>query len=194
MDNIRLWTIQPVEVYEELTKTGRFICNPALSDNIAEPMFDDAYKWLDKQMEKRVGSKPKGVTYPIWAWHTFNWKHKKPDLRMSGYANRGEKLVAIEIEIPDREVLLTDFDSWGFVLNKWFLSSGNTEEECDKDEEEYKALPKNKQKKALEKSWENIFDLGPFCNDWTWRGRYIQATFWELKMEYVKKVQFFTAK
>lgn len=45
--------------------------------------FKNAYDWLVVKMEERI-SKLNGVNYPVWAWHTRDWKHKKPDLRESG--------------------------------------------------------------------------------------------------------------
>ena len=44
--------------------------------------FDEAYKWIALQMEKRVGPPPEGVKFPVWAWYMQNGKHKKPDLRI----------------------------------------------------------------------------------------------------------------
>ena len=54
-------------------------------------------------------------------------------------------------------------------------------------------LTEKDQKAFLSKNWEKIFDIEPFENDWTRRGTDIQATFWELKKEYVQDVRFFTA-
>lgn len=191
---MRVWSVQPIEVYNKFIKDGYLICDPALSENIAEPCFLQAYNWLVKQMEEKIGKRPEGVTYPIWAWHTREWKHKKPDLRLSGYMARGEKAVLLELEIPDNEIVLSDFDAWHFVLNRWYLSGALNEEDCDRDEAMFETLPSAEKEQTLHKSWKRVFDTTPFNNDWTCRGRYIQATFWVLKSEYVKKVQFFTAK
>jgi hypothetical protein len=48
---------------------------------------------------------PNGIKYPIWAW--FQWsseKHRKPDLRCSGFGNKGEKMVRLTIDVNDKEV------------------------------------------------------------------------------------------
>ena len=83
-----------------------------------EPVFVEKYKWLIDQMEKRIGPAPDGVSYPVWAWYIQSWKHKKPDLRIERWANGpgNEQYVCIEVELPDDQVLLSDFDAWCILL------------------------------------------------------------------------------
>lgn len=191
---MRLWTMQPVEVYDILMRDGIFICNPA---KVPEPSFIDRYGWLVKKLNEK-DLKPVHVDYPIWSWYRFNGKEKKPDLRHSCYGCRGDKMVCIELDVPDEKVLLSDFDLWHFPLNDWWLDNcfhdGYGEEEYDRNHEWFKSLYKEEQRKEKEKSWEQIFNIEPFESDWISRGKYVQAVFWELKMEYVKKVQYFTAR
>ena len=43
-----------------------------------------------------------------------------------------------------------------------------------------------------QKSWEKIFDVfPPFKNEWKNQGKYIQATFWELRLDQVVAVRHF---
>ncbi len=191
---MRLWTMQPVEVYDILLKDGVFRCDPS---KIPEPSFVDAYGWLIDQLEKR-DKRPDNVQLPTWAWFRFNKKEKKPDLRHSCYGARGEKMVCLEIEISDEKVLLSDFDLWHFPLNNWWLDNcfvpDYTEEMYDKSHEWFDGLDKEQQQIEKEKSWHQIFNIEPFENDWIARGNYVQAIFWELRLENVKKVQYFTAR
>ena len=191
---MKLWTIQPVEVYEILMRDGLFTCDPKKA---SEPTFFDAYNWLVKKLEEKY-PKPKNVQYPIWAWFRFNSKEKKPDLRHSCYGPRGEKMVCLELEVPDEKVLLSDFDLWHFPLNNWWLDDcfhdGYYEEDYDKNHKWFKSLSEDEQRKEKEKSWEQIFNIEPYENDWISRGKYVQAVFWVLKKEYVKKAKRFTAR
>ena len=187
---MKLWTMQPVEVYDILKRDGIFICDKEKADNIE---FLEAYDWLNKYLEKK-DPKPGNVEYPIWAWFRFNSMEKKPDLRHSCYGRRGQKMVCIEVEIPDEKVLLSDYDNWHYVLNKCWLDDSMCEEEWDELHDWFDALPLPKQDEIREKSWEKIFDTTIWENEWRSNGKYIQAIFWELKMENVKKVQFFTAR
>ena len=192
---MRLWTMQPIEVYEVLMRDGVFRCNP---EKVGEPSFLDRYGWMNKRLNEK-DEKPDGVEYPIWAWYRFNSKENKPDLRHSCYGTRGEKMVCLELEITDEKVLLTDFDLWHFVLNDWWLdpelfNDVYVEEDYDRNQKWFKGLSKERQREEKEKSWDIILNIEPFDSDWISRGKYVQAVFWELKMEYVKKVQFFTAR
>lgn len=192
---MRLWTMQPVEVYDILMKDGVFRCDP---EKVGEPSFIDRYGWMNEKLNEK-DTKPDDVEYPIWAWFRFNSKEKKPDLRHSCYGPRGEKMVCLELEVPDEKVLLTDFDLWHFVLNDWWLDTsmfkyGFTEEEYDLNQKWFKWLSEDEQRREKEKSWEMVLNIEPFESDWIARGQYVQAVFWELKKEYVRKVQYFTAR
>ena len=191
---MKLWTMQPVEVYEELLRNGTFTCDPA---KVCEPSFLDRYGWMNNKLNKK-DPKPENIQYPIWAWYRFNSKEKKPDLRHSCYGVHGDKMVCLELEVPDEKVLLTDFDLWHFVLNDWWLDQcfydEYSEDEYDRNHAIFNALSEEEQRTEKEKSWEQILNIEPYENDWIARGQYVQAVFWELKKEYVKKVQFFTAR
>ena len=186
-----LWTVQPVEVYEKILKTGRYVCDGRKTDKF----FRDRYKCRSKVCPWWGRGPPKNVTYPVWAWHTRDFKRKKPDLRYSEYGRHGDKMVCLTIEVPDKDVLLTDFDAWHFVLNKWYLNTDCWDEETyDKDHEWLDSLSQEERDRVIEESWKGIYNLDPKETDWCARGKWIQATFWELKKEYIKKVQFFTVK
>lgn len=189
---MRLWTIQPEEVYNIVINNGVFRCDP--NHNDVEHFFKNSYEWLVKEMEKRIGKKPDNIIFPIWAWHTRYGKHKKPDLRQTGYGLKGKEYILIEIEVPDNQVVLTDYDAWHYVLNDWYLGASTCEEEYDKESEWLDSLDHNTIEIEKKKSWQRIFDISPFQNNWVSRGQFIQATFWELKKEYIINARKFTAR
>ena len=61
---MKLWTIQPIEFYSEIINNGEIFC----TKKYADLDFKEAYKWIIKQMEIRIGKRPKRDIYPIWAW------------------------------------------------------------------------------------------------------------------------------
>ena len=189
---MRLWTIQPVCVVDTLNSEGVFRCNTNLSENYKD--FHDAYLWLANEMDKRNILHPKDLKLPLWAWHTRNWEHKKPDFRTSGLGCRGERYACIEFEIPDNDVLLSDYENWHYVLNKCWLDNSKNEDDWDRLHEWFDRLPYNRQEKLMVESWQKIFDVTPYHDDWISRGAYIQATFWELRKDMVRNVKYFTAK
>ncbi len=187
-----LWTIQPETVWQILIRDGIYRCDPKNSECLAGDMdFISSYDWMVEQMERRVGKRPEGVVYPVWAWHTYGWKHKKPDLRTHCFRGMQGIHACIEIDIPDETVLLSDEENWHYVLNAWFFSAAKSEKDYDRAEVAYNAIPENEKRKMKEASWERIFDVNPIETEWYRQGCYVQATFWELKLSQVKKVKWF---
>ncbi len=127
--------------------------------------------------EKKRIEPPDGVTYPVWAWYMQNGKHSKPDLRSERWecGPGDEQYTCIEIEIPDDQVLLSDFNAWCIILNNGLITK--TEEEYDRLDMYFESLPPDEQKSFKENNWERVFDLTPSKNKWATRGSWIQATF-----------------
>lgn len=97
----------------------------------------------------------------------------------------------MEIDIPEEKVVLTDFDAWSIILLNGLLSKSKAED--NRIDREYAKLPENEKKDYRDKNWEGAFDLTPYKSNWMRRGESIQATFWELRREDIRKVRFFTS-
>lgn len=189
---MRVWTIQPPEVVDILNNEGVFRCDEELSVNYAD--FYDAYNWLVNEMDNKGIVHPEGATLPMWAWHTRAWKNKKPDLRNAGLGEKGKKSVCLELEIPDEEVLLSDFTAWHYVLNNMWFDDSEDEDEWKKLILWYDSLEVEERDRLRRESWQRIFDVSPAKTDWYSRGEYVQATFWEIRKEMVKDIHYFTAR
>lgn len=87
---------------------------------------------MDGKAGRRVGEPPVGVIYPIWAWHTLDWQHEKPDFRGTEFRSYRGKHVCIEIEISEDKVLLSDEVEWHFVLNDIYTPSVQNQKELDR--------------------------------------------------------------
>ena len=186
---MRLWTVQPREVYELVTSAGVYRCDGAKSELAAEFDFEKPYRWMAAQMAKRMGPPPEGVEFPVWAWHTMNGKHRRPDMRWSEFHDEKRPFVLMEVEILDKDVLLSDEELWHFVLNDLYLCNAANKAEADAAKETFDALPEAEQGDVKEKSWERIFSVSPpVDNGWMRAGCFIQATFWELRKEQIVKV------
>jgi len=191
---MRLVTIQDKAAYDDLCAKGVLRCKPELAEWLHTSEFRAAYNWLAGQMKLHVGKPPKGVSYPIWAWYMLDGKPAKADLRRTEFNNyRGEHYI-LTIEVPDKQVLLSDEENWHYVLNNWFFSEAKSEVNYDRLKARFNALPSHEKQKAKKKSWEKIFDVTPFANDWYRRGYYVQATFWELRNEQVITAKKFIGK
>lgn len=179
---LRLWTIQPREVYENWRPKGVFRSD---ADRV-DPDFRRPYQWLADQMQARLPAAPVGCRFPIWAWfqaHSAN--RPRPDLRTSGFLRRGKQAVLLTLKVEEQLVLLSDFDLWHYVLNDWYLPP-------DANMREAGATTV----KQRQDSWMRIFDLDfqpPGIADPP-EQKILQATFWELATSQVVHCQPFTAR
>lgn len=187
---MRVWTCQPEEALRVLLKNGSYRTDPDKAD-LEEP-FRRAYGWLTEQMEKRIGKRPDGVTYPIWAFAVCEGKRQAPDL--DGFAVPGTRMVLMELEIPEKDLVLSDFDTWHYVLNDWYYIRCQNKEEWDRKDKEFDALPPQVQRQKKTASWQAVFDTELRDNgEYDINGFQVQATFWEIKKEQLIKVTPFIA-
>jgi hypothetical protein len=193
---MRLWTIQTVAAWETLQTTGMLRADPRLAD----PDFAAAYRWMVKQMRQRLPRPSFAATVPLWAWYQWEGTHRpRPDLRSRSHMPAGQRAVRIEFELDDDRVLLSDFDLWHIVLNNWYIARSEAEYEAFEarlDAQEDPLAPDAALQREIRDSWPRIFDL-----DWNdpyfaidARHRPIQATFWELPLDAVRKADFFTGR
>ena len=105
---MKLWTIQTKEFYDVLQKNGVVYCD---RESCFCKEYREMYDWMANEMRKYIGnpSNPE-VRYPIWAWYQYTSRKKpKPPVSSKMLASDQEEGVILEIEIPDNEVLLSDF-------------------------------------------------------------------------------------
>lgn len=129
------WTIQTKAKWNQAQKLGYLVGEFSFIDED----YKEPYHWMMAQMKKRIPHY--GGEYPVWLWT------ERPDLRESGYLERGEQGVLLKIELHFNTVLLSDFQAWHMVLNNSYMSL----EEVTEDE----VYPLEE----IRKSWELIFEL-----------------------------------
>ena len=197
---MRLWTAQGIAIYKQLQNEGIAYCTKPNTDY---PVFMRAYHWMAEQMRQRIGEPPiAGIEFSMWAWYQYNSAKDKKPPRSPLYVSEGVSAF-IEIEIPDNQVLLSDFSSWHSPLNEGPLNDWKRIfKETDRLDKEagrllsFDEYPSNIQK-DIEKSWEGVFDLDTRNKDLGRthkRNRSIQATFWALKPEHIISVEFLERK
>lgn len=206
-----LWTLQHPAVWEQLEREGVYAVS---ADRIGFPEANDnawnhshhAYQWLAAQMKQRVGPSPDGVQFPVWAWYKQQGRPDgKPDMREYGYYD-DRPCVRMKLDVPDWEVLLTDFDDWHHALNYSYLPSDEADSErfdawieslgvvwrdisdWSKRGPEYDVV-----RAEVEASWERMIGVRHVDERWhlPWKKRCIQATFWVLRREYVLSAERF---
>lgn len=188
---VKLWTIQDEKGWNELQNKGILIpnLNYVLTD------FKQGYDWMKDQMNKRLGKPKNEDQYPIWAWYQhFDSNKKKPDLRKAGHLPRGTTGYRIEIEKECKDILLSDFVLWHWPLCYRDYIASSKKEAIEFEEKTEKLIEIEKEK--IEKSWEKIFEMDFDLDYYTlpFEEKKIQATFWELKLNDIIKVDKFIAK
>ncbi|CAM3117557.1 DUF3841 domain-containing protein [Lactiplantibacillus plajomi] len=182
---MRLWTIQPYSVYQQLRRNGYFFCNPQQSENLQSSDFVTAYDWMIVKMKAKIGQPPEGVTTPLWGWYRINYENRHPDFR---HQRDYDDEVCLELDIPANQVLLSDFESWHFVLNDWYKSPATDDQTWTQLDHWFDALPPSQQQQIKRQSWQSIFDITPRTGDWTKNGDTVQACFWSINANQVQKI------
>ena len=193
-----VWTIQPLAVLDIIEKTGVFRCDTSKSSYAQDPDWTPHFKWMVSKMDERDIHHPEGVEFPVWAWYRIGWDHPKPDLRKPIYGYEGEMLCRIELEIPDNEVLLSDFEDWYLVCHYECVIHAEDDEEYARIEEWYKGLPVSEEgvkiyDEITEISWDLIFDIDYEKNEML-IGRVVQAAFWEIRKDMIRDVKIFRSR
>lgn len=197
---ITLWTIQRPEAVRLLEKNGTLIT----ASNKVHADDRSPYQWMALQMRRRIGDPGDKSTLPLWAWHTYRDDSPRPDLRSTGHLPRGERAARIEFAVAPSNVLLSDFMLWHHVLGYWNIPKSAKDErefsralrECGLGSCNTRPLPNRELDERLKASWVRIFEIGKmFTREGSVRaGQSIQATLWELQLDSVKKIEWFTAR
>lgn len=182
-DKVKLWTRQHKNVLDELEKYGVYRVK---KEYILEKMdtisnyYLNLYEWYGRNAAKIV-PRPEGAIYPIWL-STSSEMMLQPT----------EDTIILEIEVDRKDVIYTDVNKWGYVVNYFYLPIDPEDEEIHNkelkkfgisdesslimsDKGNFYPLLKNK----IIKSWERLFE--PFDE----KSTLSQATIWEIKKEWV---------
>lgn len=166
------WSLQTEEAWK-MAKTNGYLAG------IAEyAMYPKEYLWMIEQMRKRLTNFY--GEYPVWLWI------RKPDMRSSGHFESNTKCIRLSIELDERDVLVSDFDGWHFVLNDSFNA------DCEKEYDNFYA---GKLSISKEESWERIFDLKrPRDIEWSGNNEWLQGTTGKVPLNKIKKVEHFISR
>ncbi len=184
-----LWSIQHVNLFNKLQKDG-IVFGDYRRVHLEWRRY---YRWMSSQMYVRGISNSDDSKAPVWAWFIYESESKRrPDLRDKGLLPPKTEGVRICLEVPDDHCLLSQFEMWVWVLTGKYIPSDFDEDDHINRLEKERKLTRD----MIESSWDRIFDLKfGKLNFWNPHNkREIQATLPFMKMEWVKKVDYFTAR
>lgn len=187
---VRLWTIQPLLVWEKLREARTLWVDPA-DEGFSQELREE-YDWMRRQMHRRMPGY-KGH-YPWWAYD-YNL-----DLRSFRYQVYGGRQVRLELAVPSERVLFSAYGAWHCVLNRFYLPHAVDEEGYEREQNAWdtelkgrgldayrgEALPEPWQSRMVA-SWDRIFDVEELRDTNT-----IQACFERLDLRDVVKITEFT--
>lgn len=101
----------------------------------------DVYSWMMKQMKKRLSKY--NDEYPIWLFTKESYLKRHKDLNIK------EGYVLLQVDIPKKDVLLSNTEAYQLVYNNQPLYLGN----------EFELIEEGILNMTKEQSWEHIFDL-----------------------------------
>jgi hypothetical protein len=114
------------------------------------------------------------------------------DLRRAEFRAYNGNQVCLELEVSENMVPLSNEDMWHIVLNGGYYGNCSNEREMEIEDAWFDNLPIEEQSSVKLKSWGKIFNVFPPYDDpWESRGKYIQATFWELRLDQVVDLRHF---
>ena len=113
---MKLVTFQTIEAVNDLFKKGYLECN---KNKINLEKSGPTYKWVLNKMNERIPN-PNNVDYPLWCWvKCYNGicPPKKKGKRVEGFD------VKITFNKNEKDVFITDFRRYSFLLNNIYISN-----------------------------------------------------------------------
>ena len=198
---MRVWSIQPQDVWESLYENGIW----RAQESFVYKEWRFAYQWMMQHLGQRISPSPVENIVPIWVWRLWRGsKQPRPDLRFAGHLPKGTAGVRMELEMPEDQLLLSDFDLWHYVLNYFYLPSSQRDaqkfdariKKAGLDYYRTKPLPDANFHAEIERSWERVFDIDRPKSAYARKreDKIIQGVTWELKLSDVQAVTQFIAR
>ena len=119
---MKLVTFQTIEAVNDLFKKGYLECN---KNKINIEKAGSTYKWVINKMNERIPN-PYNVDYPLWCWvKCYNGicPPKKKGKRVEEFD------VKITFNKKEKDVFITDFRRYSFLLNNIYIPNSLKEKE-----------------------------------------------------------------
>ena len=185
---VTLWTRQVSEILDEIEEKGAYRVKEEYirkkNDTISD-YYLKLYKWFTKEAGKHIDVKG---DYPIWLSVADEFRLRPV-----------EGTVTLRLRVPSKEVLLYNYDAWGYTVNYFYVPLDEADKARHKDELTKNGLVSDDElfltskgnfypllKREVVKSWERIFTLKP-----TDLNACLVAVTWEIKKEWIEEVEYY---
>ena len=119
---MKLVTFQTLEALNDLKTKGYLECN---ENKINIEKAGPTYKWVIDNMNKRIDN-PFNTKYPLWCWvkcYNGTCPPKRKGKRVEGFD------VKITFNKNEKDVFITDFRRYSFLLNNIYIPNSLKEKE-----------------------------------------------------------------
>ena len=185
---LTLWTRQVSEMLGEIKDYGVYKVKEEYirkkNDTISD-YYLKLYKWFTDEAKKYVDVKGE---YPIWLSVADEFRLRPV-----------EDTVTLKLRVPSKEVLLCNYDAWGYTVNYFYVPLDEADKARHKEELTKNGLVSDDElfltskgnfypllKREVVKSWERIFTLKP-----TDLNACLVAVTWEIKKEWIEEVEYY---
>ena len=185
---VTLWTRQVSEILDEIKECGVYKVKEEYirkkNDTISD-YYLKLYKWFTDEAKKYVDVKGE---YPIWLSVADEFRLRPV-----------EDTVNLKLRVPSKEVLLCNYDAWGYTVNYFYVPLDEADKARHKEELTKNGLVSDDElfltskgnfypllKREVVKSWERIFTLKP-----TDLKACLVAVTWEIKKEWIEEVEYY---
>lgn len=191
---MKLVTFQTIDALNDLKSKGYLECD---ENKINIEKAGPTYKWVIDNMNKRVNN-PFKTKYPLWCWvKCYNGvcPPKRKGKRVEGFD------VKITFNKDEKDVFITDFRRYSFILNNIFIPNSLKEkEEFDKllkkyniTEDELKAYVRPDKYKEHRKDREYLEICDKIRNTFdrciTKDSNVLQGCIWRINLDEVEKIE-----
>lgn len=191
---MKLVTFQSLAAVNDLFKKGYLECDKSKIDL---EKVGITYKWILKKMNERLDNSG-NVNYPIWCWvKCYNgiYPPKRKGVKVSGFD------VKITFNKKEKDVFITDFRRYSFLLNNMYIPNNNKEKILFEEKlkkygitnEELKAyVRKDKYKECREdKNFINICNEieSTFDRCITKDSDILQGCIWRINLDEIEKIE-----
>lgn len=128
-----LRTIQHVDVLTVLLRDGRIDADTTRSENITD--WPHAYQWMSEQVAAHCSTNDEfnpAAGAVFWAWaRTTRHRLTTMTAAHTRAVNDADSYVLLNLRVPAKRVLLTDYDDWHWVMSDEFVLTAAEERELD---------------------------------------------------------------
>ena len=194
---MKLVTIQTKSAFEELLKKGYLVAN---ANFINKKKYGIPYGYIVSHMQN-IENKF-GVEYPLWAWVKYGAFSCPPKNKLLNFFPKdSDEIVRITFEKDNKDVLVTDYIKYHFLLTNEYLPLSLEDKEyfdsfmarCNVSKEDLLAFIRRDKyesyrtdktfcmvNKKIQESYIDIFNLD---------SKYLQGTVWNISKDEIRKVE-----